>query len=576
MPVANRHTHGDDSPSTIQALMCLMGADPPGYFATVPRQPIGWAIHDPELPAPVRVVEFMRFHTVCYEGVPKNAQGEAQYSPYCVGVDGKRLNQRDCARETGLSTSVVKRVFDVLRRGGYVKIKKDGSIWYCGKVELSREAAVRLSVAECLQSPANRSADQVDQGLEPLVAGRVLAASLLKAAQAFPVADQPAVEAHLLEVARWERAEIARAIARARQEAERRYQALVWNGYRLQKVGRTWVRMPAPEALSTVPHEASAVSPDPPLSMPDQAFTSPASMPVPNTPGPTRGGNPRVPEATPPVVGGESSPSAHGPHHGECREARPGVAQSAAALGGCQHEETRRPNSTAAPTADAGPFAAPRNAATGSPEPPTSVPENSFVNSSPLPMPESQTSARAQNPRVSATAAAGGGVNSACANSAWNEECGETKTEGAAAIASSHSGRAAAPRAAPKSTTAGAEGVYAQHIRQAFAGTGKGVPTDGQIREALAHLPPQATPEGFAGFIRSKLASIRHAGAVVRLAQEYAHEIHYATRAAVFRCSHCHDQGFVLADGQYCACPVGLRRRKADEQESQGTRAMSG
>ena len=68
MPAANRHTNGDDSPSAIQALMCLMGADSPGYFATVPRQPIGWAIHDPELQAPLRVVEFMRFHTVCYEG----------------------------------------------------------------------------------------------------------------------------------------------------------------------------------------------------------------------------------------------------------------------------------------------------------------------------------------------------------------------------------------------------------------------------------------------------------------------------------------------------------------------------
>ena len=158
------------------------------------------------------------------------------------------------------------------------------------------------------------------------------------------------------------------------------------------------------------------------------------------------------------------------------------------------------------------------------------------------------------------------------ANSLRNEERGETKTEGAAATASSHSGnRTAAPQAAPKPTPAGAERVYAQHIRQAFAGTGKGVPTDGQIREALVHLPPQATPEGFAGFIRSKLPSIRHAGAVVRLAQEYAHEMHYAPRATVFRCGQCHDQGFVLGDGQYCACPVGLRRQKADEQESQGT-----
>lgn len=274
-----------------------------------------------------------------------------------------------------------------------------------------------------------------------------------------------------------------------------------------------------------------------------------------------------MPEAKPPA-GGESSASAQGPQHGECREARPGVAQSAAAL----PHDPGKPNSAGVATTDAERFAAPRNATTGSPEPTTCVPEKSFVNSSPLPIPENRTSPRAQNPRVSATAAAGGGVKSATgAHSLRNEERGETKTEGAAANASSHPGnRGAAPQAASKPTPAGAERVYAQHIRQAFAGNGKGVPTDGQIREALAHLPPQAMPEGFAGFIRGKLPSIRHAGAVVRLAQEYAHELHYAPRATVFRCGQCHDQGFVLGDGQYCACPVGLRRRKADEQESQG------
>jgi hypothetical protein len=567
MPVANRHTHGDDSPSTIQALMCLMGADPPGYFATVPRQPIGWAIHDPELPAPVRVVEFMRFHTVCYEGVPKNAHGEAQYSPYCVGVDGKRLNQRDCARETGLSTSVVKRVFDVLRRGGYVKIKKDGSIWYCGKVELRGEAAVRLSVAECLHGPANRAADQLDQGLKPLVTGRVLAASLLKAAQAFPAADQPAVEAHLLEVARWERAEIARAIARVRQDAERRYQAPVWRGYRLKKVGRTWLRMPAQGALSGIPEEASAVSTEPTRSAPEQVFISAASMLVPNTPGQTRGGNPPMPEAAPPAADAASSASAQG-------QARPWVAQSPAAIRGCcQHEETRRPNSTAAAPADAEPFAAPRKAATGSPELQTFVPEKLFGNSSPPLISQYETPARAENPPVPPTAAASGGVNSsASANSLSYEERQETKTGGAAATVCSHSGNgAAAAQAAPSPVPAGTERMYAQHIRQVFAGTGKGVPTDGQIREALAHLPRQATPEGFAGFIRSKLPNIRHAGAVVKLAQEYAHEIQYAPRATVFRCGQCHDQGFVLGDGQYCGCPVGLRRRQGDERRSQGT-----
>ena len=88
--------------------------------------------------------------------------------------------------------------------------------------------------------------------------------------------------------------------------------------------------------------------------------------------------------------------------------------------------------------------------------------------------------------------------------------------------------RAPAHPVAPESMPADAERAYSRHIRQTFAGTGKGVPTDGQIGEALAHLPQQATPEGFAGFIRDKLPGIRHAGAVVRLGQEYAHELHYA------------------------------------------------
>ena len=152
-----------------------------------------------------------------------------------------------------------------------------------------------------------------------------------------------------------------------------------------------------------------------------------------------------------------------------------------------------------------------------------------------------------------------------------SEERRETKPETAASIDSLHSGhRATAHQAAPEPTPAHAERAYGQHIRQAFAGTGKGVPTDGQLGAALAHLPPQATPQGFAGFIRDKLPGIRHAGAVVRLAQEYAHELHYAPRGAVFRCGQCHDEGFVLPGGQYCACSVGLRRRKTDEREAEG------
>lgn len=100
-----------------------------------------------------------------------------------------------------------------------------------------------------------------------------------------------------------------------------------------------------------------------------------------------------------------------------------------------------------------------------------------------------------------------------------------------------------------KPELAASNGAAAEHIRRAFAGTGRGVPT-----------------KGFAAFIRAKLPAIRHAGAVVRLAQEYAHEINYGPRAPVFQCTRCRDEGFVLPGGQFCECPVGVWRRKADEQ----------
>ncbi len=199
--VAPKSSNGEGSLRSIQALMCELGADPPGYFDPFPRQPLQWAIVDPELPPMLRCLEWVRFHTVCYEGVPKNARGEAQYSPYCVGVDGKRLNRLDCARETVLSTGVVNRQFAALERLGYIQIKKDGSIWYRGKVELRGEAAVRRSVAECLQGSGKRSAARrSSRVLRRLVAARVIPASLLKATQSFPADDQAAVEAHILEL----------------------------------------------------------------------------------------------------------------------------------------------------------------------------------------------------------------------------------------------------------------------------------------------------------------------------------------------------------------------------------------
>ena len=107
MPSAVKNGQAGGSLRAIQALMCQMGADPPGYFDPIPRQPLKSAIVDPDLPPLLRCLEWVRFHTLSYDGVPKNAAGEPQWSPCCVGVDGKRLNRFDCARETGLSTSVV-------------------------------------------------------------------------------------------------------------------------------------------------------------------------------------------------------------------------------------------------------------------------------------------------------------------------------------------------------------------------------------------------------------------------------------------------------------------------------------
>ena len=170
--VAPRSSNGEGSLRSIQALMCELGADPPGYFDPFPRQPLQWAIVDPELPPMLRCLEWVRFHTVCYDGVPKNSQGEPQRSPYCVGLDGKRLNRLDCARETGLSTSVVNRQFAILERLGYIQIKKDGSIWYRGKVEPRAEASVRQSVTECLQGPRKRSAAPAQPVLRRLVTAR--------------------------------------------------------------------------------------------------------------------------------------------------------------------------------------------------------------------------------------------------------------------------------------------------------------------------------------------------------------------------------------------------------------------
>ena len=405
MPAAVKNGKAEGSLRAIQALMCQMGADPPGYFDPIPRQPLKSAIIDPELPPLLRCLEWVRFHTVSYDGVPKNAKGEPQWSPCCVGVDAKRLNRHDCARETGLSTSVVNRQFAILHRRGYVQIKKDGSIWYRAKVEPRVEAAVRASVSECLKRPRDRTQCEAEPVLQQLVTQRVIPASLAEAAQSFPATDREAVESHILEVARWEREEIARQTARVRREAERRLQTAAWHGCRLGKEGRSWACIPAQEELFAAPQEAPAAASDPPA---------------------------------------------------------------------CE-------------------------------------PENSFTDSSP-----------------------------------WPEQGDRSAAREPAAVTSKDSA--------------------AEHIRRTFAGTGKGVPTDQQITQALACLPKQATAEGFAAFIRTKLPAIRHAGAVVRLAEEHAHELRYSSPPPVFRCRQCRDEGFILPGGQFCQCAVGRRRQAAEEQ----------
>jgi hypothetical protein len=41
--VTAKHPNGEGALRAIQALMCELGADPPGYFDPFPRQPLQWA-----------------------------------------------------------------------------------------------------------------------------------------------------------------------------------------------------------------------------------------------------------------------------------------------------------------------------------------------------------------------------------------------------------------------------------------------------------------------------------------------------------------------------------------------------
>jgi len=121
-----------------------------------------------------------------------------------------------------------------------------------------------------------------------------------------PTDDQGAVEAHILEVARWERAEIARQIALVRQEAERRYQAAVWHGYHLGKDGRSWERAPAQENLFDTPQPSPTVSPDNPACVPEDVFASSSPIAVPENQIPVFGEERRTPAAASSGTGMES------------------------------------------------------------------------------------------------------------------------------------------------------------------------------------------------------------------------------------------------------------------------------
>lgn len=120
-------------------------------------------------------------------------------------------------------------------------------------------------------------------------------------------ADRAAVEAHILEVACWERAQIAREIALVRQEAERRYQAAVWNGYHLLKVGNSWVRAPVEEnRLKGVPN-AQVVALDPPPCAPEHPIAI-SSDPAAEDQIPARRKTSRVLEAASAAGGGHKEP----------------------------------------------------------------------------------------------------------------------------------------------------------------------------------------------------------------------------------------------------------------------------
>jgi hypothetical protein len=124
--VASKHSNGEGSLRAIQALMCELGADPPGYFDPFPRQPLHWAIVDPDLPPMLRCLEWVRFHTMCYDGVPKNAQGGSAAEPLLRG------SGRQAAEPPGLrprDRAVDQRGEPAVRRPGAPRVHSGQKGW---------------------------------------------------------------------------------------------------------------------------------------------------------------------------------------------------------------------------------------------------------------------------------------------------------------------------------------------------------------------------------------------------------------------------------------------------------------
>jgi hypothetical protein len=149
----SKKTQSKHRDTELMKLMKSMGVET-GRFEPMPADQITTFI----LPsyAPVqRVIAWVQFHTICYEGTAKR-------SVYCVDKLGNKLQQKDCARELGLDRSVVSRHMAYWERRGLIKMEEDEDgdirIRLCGEVvpveiETSgQDEALPTSLREALES----------------------------------------------------------------------------------------------------------------------------------------------------------------------------------------------------------------------------------------------------------------------------------------------------------------------------------------------------------------------------------------------------------------------------------------